>query len=146
MADTVPGPHPATTRLSRADMERAIREGGSVLHEGQVFETVESLPTDAQLAAGHAERSEAVVDAIDRQMAALTAQRAQAQRQAEEARRLKEEESRKAAGKAEAPPKNEAPKEPVPEPAAQAPAEPWPEAGASPEEADDGGGRRKGRR
>jgi hypothetical protein len=61
--------------LSRADMERVIKDGGSVLHRGILHTRVETLPTEADLAEGDPAREQAAREALDAQIAALTAQR-----------------------------------------------------------------------
>jgi hypothetical protein len=63
--------------LSREEMERVIREGGSVLYQGRIVARVEDLPNEVDLAQGDAEKQAAVRAAIDAQITALTAQRAQ---------------------------------------------------------------------
>jgi hypothetical protein len=65
------------TTLSREEMERAIREGGSVLYQGRTISRVEDLPNAVDLVQGDAAKQAAVRAAIDAQIAALTAQRAQ---------------------------------------------------------------------
>lgn len=62
--------------LSRQEMERIIvQERGSVLYKGRIISRVEEIPSDAELAEGDPEREAAVRDALDAQIAALTAQR-----------------------------------------------------------------------
>jgi len=40
----------ANGTMSRADMEAVIKSGGSVLHKGEVYSSVDALPTEADLA------------------------------------------------------------------------------------------------
>jgi len=62
--------------LRRQEMEQVINSGGSVLHNGTVHTDVRTLPDEADLAQGDEVRTNAARDAIDQQLAALTAQRA----------------------------------------------------------------------
>ena len=62
--------------LSREDMERIIREGGSVLYGGRTIVRVEDLPGAVELVGDDTAQREAVAAALDAQIAALTAQRA----------------------------------------------------------------------
>ena len=63
--------------LSRAEMEQAIQDGGSVLHGGRLYSRIEDLPSAADLARGNPEQEAAAAAALDSQIAALQAQRAQ---------------------------------------------------------------------
>ena len=62
--------------LSREAMERAIKEGGSVLYQGRTLTRLDELPAEAELAQGDAGREAAAREALDSQIAALLAQRA----------------------------------------------------------------------
>lgn len=63
-------------QLSRAEMETAIRDGGSVLYGGQTLWQIGQLPSEADLAEGDPLAEAAVASALDVQIAHLTAQRA----------------------------------------------------------------------
>lgn len=60
--------------LTRAQMEQVIRDGGSVLHSGQVITKIANLPTEAALAAGDPAAEAAAAASLQAQMAALQAQ------------------------------------------------------------------------
>lgn len=62
--------------LTRQEMEQVITGGGSVLHEGRIHDRIDTLPDEADLAQGDEARTNAARDAIDSQIASLTAQRA----------------------------------------------------------------------
>lgn len=66
-------------------LKAIIAGGGSVLHNGEVITNLADLPPEEDLAAGDAKRLDAVEDEIDRQMTALTAQRAKVQRERQRA-------------------------------------------------------------
>lgn len=61
--------------ISRAAMEQAIKDGGSVLHGGQIHTSVASLPDDAVLAAGDPEKTGAALDDIEGEIAKLEAKK-----------------------------------------------------------------------
>ena len=62
-------------KLTRAQMEKVIAGGGSVmLDSGEIVSDLASLPTEAQLAKGDASREAAAREAILRQRALLDAQ------------------------------------------------------------------------
>jgi hypothetical protein len=63
--------------LSRGEMEAAIAEGGSVLYGGHLISRVQDLPSAADLARGNPEQEAAAAAALEAQIAALQAQRAQ---------------------------------------------------------------------
>jgi hypothetical protein len=63
-------------RLTRRGMEQVIAENGSVLYKGRVLTRVEHLPSEAELSTGDPERAATVRAALDRQIAALQADRA----------------------------------------------------------------------
>jgi hypothetical protein len=77
--------------LTRAGMEHAIRTGGAVMHDGDVIESVDDLPSEAELARGDERRTEQVRQSLDAQMAALAAQRAALDREEEEEEEEEEE-------------------------------------------------------
>ena len=64
-------------RLTRAGMEKTIRDGGSVQWNGNIVTNVGDLPTEADLAEGNEQATQVALDSLDRQQAALDAQRAQ---------------------------------------------------------------------
>lgn len=59
--------------MTRAQMEKIIAGGGSVLHRGQILSTVGQLPTEADLAQSDAEKADASAS-LQAQIAALQAQ------------------------------------------------------------------------
>jgi hypothetical protein len=61
--------------LTRAEMEAAIKAGGSVLHRGAIYHQIGQLPSEAELAEGDPEQEAAVAAALDAQIAALQTQR-----------------------------------------------------------------------
>jgi hypothetical protein len=63
-------------KLTHAGMRHAIEHGGSVLHQGEVLTSLEQLPTEADLARGNDQQTQAVAQSIDQQIAALQQQRA----------------------------------------------------------------------
>lgn len=63
-----------TKPLSRDEMVGVIRGGGSVIHEGILHTSVDTLPTEADLASGNAEKTADVLAGIAAQRAALDAQ------------------------------------------------------------------------
>jgi hypothetical protein len=64
-------------RLTRAGMEEVIREGGSVLHNGEVHTDLQRLPSSVDLARGDAVRERQERDRLLGHRAALDAQLAQ---------------------------------------------------------------------
>lgn len=62
--------------LSREEMERVIREGGSVLYGGRTISRVQDLPNEVDLAQGDEAKQQALATDIDAQIAALITQRA----------------------------------------------------------------------
>jgi hypothetical protein len=64
----------AARTISRAQMERAIREGGSVLYGGRVISRAEQLPSEAELAQGDPDAEAEAQANLQAQMAALQAQ------------------------------------------------------------------------
>lgn len=62
-------------RLTRESMISIIQGGGSITYRGNVYASVESLPTDEQLDEG-GDQKKAMQDSIDMQIAALQAQKA----------------------------------------------------------------------
>lgn len=64
----------AKGNLTRAGMEQVIREGGSVLHKGQLHARVETLPSEAELAEGDEQATTQVLDGIRRQREQLDQQ------------------------------------------------------------------------
>jgi hypothetical protein len=62
--------------LSREEMERVIREGGSVLYGGRTISRLEDLPNEVDLAQGDEAKQQALAADIDAQIAALITQRA----------------------------------------------------------------------
>lgn len=63
--------------LNRDEMERVIREGGSVLYQGVIITRIVDLPHAATLAQGDTAQENAVRADLDAQIAALAVQRAQ---------------------------------------------------------------------
>lgn len=62
--------------LTHAGMEHVIAEGGSVMLNGTVIESVDDLPDEAQLVAGKQAQEEALARSLDSQIAELSARRA----------------------------------------------------------------------
>jgi hypothetical protein len=63
-------------RLTRAGMERAIRQNGSVLYRDKIIERAEELPDEADLVKHDERQKEALAASFDAQIAELTRQRA----------------------------------------------------------------------
>jgi hypothetical protein len=63
------------TTLTRQEMEDIIRQGGSVIVDGRSYATVESLPSEAQLAEGDEAKEKALINHYEQQMAQLAKQR-----------------------------------------------------------------------
>jgi hypothetical protein len=63
------------TTLTRQEMEDIIRQGGSVIVDGKSYATVESLPSEAQLAEGDEAKEKALINHYEQQMAQLAKQR-----------------------------------------------------------------------
>ena len=69
-------PERINNRLTRHGMEKAIRSGGSVLHNGTIISSVDKLPTEAELANGDTAAEEAARAGIEERQAALDRERA----------------------------------------------------------------------
>jgi hypothetical protein len=63
-------------RLTRAGMERALRQNGSVLYRDRIIERAEELPDEADLVKHDERQKEALAASFDAQIAELTRQRA----------------------------------------------------------------------
>jgi hypothetical protein len=76
MAEKTPAvvTHDPQGNLTRAGMEQVLREGGSVLHKGQVIGRAEALPTEADLAAGDEQATAKALEGLKAQRDALDAQ------------------------------------------------------------------------
>ena len=61
--------------LTRAGMEQVLREGGSVLHKGQVITTAAGLPSEADLAAGDEDATRRALEGLEAQEKSLQEQR-----------------------------------------------------------------------
>lgn len=61
--------------MTRAAMAAVITAGGSVAHDNRLYTRVEDLPDEVELAQGDDVRKAAALDAVDDQLAKLTAQR-----------------------------------------------------------------------
>jgi ATPase subunit of ABC transporter with duplicated ATPase domains len=75
--------------MSRAEMEAVIRDGRSVILNGVVYDTLESLPSEVKLAEGDAERSRLLLQAHDDDLARRQAERGRLLEQIERAEKLK---------------------------------------------------------
>ena len=62
--------------MTHEEMEAVIDQGGSVIYEGVIYSTKESLPTDAELTEGDPAKEAAAAEALDKQIAALEAAKA----------------------------------------------------------------------
>jgi hypothetical protein len=62
--------------LTREEMSQVIRDGGSVLHEGRLYTTIDGLPSEAALAKGDPAKAAAATEALDAQIKALQDARA----------------------------------------------------------------------
>jgi hypothetical protein len=62
--------------LTRQEMEKVLRENGSVMHQGRVIDKVEDLPAEADLARAHPAAARAAAARIDADIARLAAERA----------------------------------------------------------------------
>lgn len=95
-----------TPSYTRDQLAKVITDGGSVLHNGQQYTTVESLPTEADLAAGNPAAQKQALASLDAQMEATAAARAKLageMKEAEEnAARQREADKAKQADKAKA--------------------------------------------
>lgn len=60
--------------LTRKEMEQAIKDGGSVLYNGQTLWKAEQLPSEADLAVGDPEAETAAANNIQQQIADLQKQ------------------------------------------------------------------------
>lgn len=76
--EVVPAPRPPKRdpNLSRADMEKIIDFGGSVMHKGEIIAHKHLLPDDAELARGDSDRELAALEAIEKQERDLAAAKA----------------------------------------------------------------------
>jgi septal ring factor EnvC (AmiA/AmiB activator) len=123
-----------TPTLTRAEMEAIIRDGRSVILNGVVYDTLESLPSEVKLAEGDAERSRLLLQAHDDDLARRQAERGRLLEQIEKAEKLqaqaqeqqaqeqqaqaRQAEAKQSESQAQAPPPEE-----QPAPAAEAEAE-----------------------
>lgn len=64
--------------MSRADMERTIQNGGTVLHGGVLIERIEDIPDGLELARDNPEQFQAEKDAMQRRIDDLQAKLEQA--------------------------------------------------------------------
>ena len=87
-------------RISRKEMEEIIHRGESVIIDGQIYTTVESLPTEAELALGNKEQEEVARKSLKAQMEQLKAQMSLLDAEVKEAK--EEEKEAKAEAKTEA--------------------------------------------
>lgn len=88
----------AAEMLTREEMEQVIREGGAVAHQNRLLTRIEDLPDEIELAQGDQERMANATAAIDRQIAELTAQRARAVADADQASKGKQQGAKSKAG------------------------------------------------
>lgn len=72
---TLPDGKTVNSRLTRAGMEKVIRDGGSVMHGREIITNVDDLPSEAELAEGDEAAERVALDNIERQQRALDAQR-----------------------------------------------------------------------
>lgn len=63
-------------KLTRKGMEAVIAEGGSVIHGGRTISNVDDLPSEAEVAEGDEAATLDALANLDRQQAAIDAQRA----------------------------------------------------------------------
>jgi hypothetical protein len=63
------------TTLTRQQMEDTIRQGGSVIIDGRSYASIESLPSEADLAKGDESREKALLATFDQQLANISRQR-----------------------------------------------------------------------
>jgi hypothetical protein len=63
------------TTLTRQEMEETIRQGGSVIIDGRSYATIESLPSEADLAKGDESREKALLATFDQQLTNISRQR-----------------------------------------------------------------------
>jgi hypothetical protein len=63
------------TTLTRQQMEDTIRQGGSVIIDGRSYATIESLPSEADLAKGDESREKALLATYDQQLTTISRQR-----------------------------------------------------------------------
>jgi hypothetical protein len=84
--------------LTRAGMEQVIREGGTVQHKGKLYSRIESLPSEADLAAGDEDAERRALAGLEEQQRALDAQRDRLSRAAaDRAKAAKQREAQQAA-------------------------------------------------
>lgn len=69
--------------LTRAQMEQAIQDGGSVVVNGQILSRIDDLPSEADLAQGDAAKEQAARAALDQQIARLLSERAKLSQEAQ---------------------------------------------------------------
>src|SRR5262245_34963989 len=84
-------------QLTRQQMEAIIRGGGSVSIGGKVISRIDQLPSATELAGDNPEKLAATIEDLDSQIAALQAQKKQAQAAKKKA---EEEAAKKAAEEA----------------------------------------------
>lgn len=60
--------------LSRAEMERTIAQGGSVLYQGRIISRAQDLPSEADLARGDPDAEAQTQTRLEAQIAELQAQ------------------------------------------------------------------------
>lgn len=63
-------------RLTRQGMEKAIRSGGSVLHDGKSIVRIEDLPSEAEISQGDETAENAARAGIEERQAVLDRERA----------------------------------------------------------------------
>jgi hypothetical protein len=68
-------PYDERGNLTRAGMELALRERGSVMLDGRVIESKDDLPDEVTLVRGNERATKALAGSLDAQIAALSAQR-----------------------------------------------------------------------
>lgn len=61
--------------LTREEMHEVIRQGGSVMIAQHIHSTIDTLPSEVDMALGNEEKESVAEDAIDAQVAELLAQR-----------------------------------------------------------------------
>lgn len=67
--------------LSRSEMEAVISGGGSVLHGGRIITRVQDLPSEAELAQGNPDATQAAQARLEAEVARLQEQLARLQQQ-----------------------------------------------------------------
>jgi hypothetical protein len=129
--------------LSRSDMEKTIKEGGSVIHKGEHITRVEDLPTDTDLAIGDESAEDTQMRRLEEQQKALEQEKTRlAKARADRALAMKAQE--KAAAESEEAPAPRRGKKPGPKRGAKRKAMETASAGpgarGASEEADEGDG------